>query len=471
MRLLLPLLAVLIIAPARSQSWTLEQCLKRAEERDLDLLDAALEQELAEKNHDRTKWDLLPDLNGAATHGYNYGRVIDRFTNTFATDQVRTNNFYLNSNLSLFEGLRKQNTMKQAGVDAEALAQRYEALRNNTRSNVVQAFLDVLGLRERIVAATSQVASTAEQVQRTEALVQGGRVARSELLSLEAQKAQEEFNLTDLQNQHDQRLFALGRALQLDATELRSFDITAPAIEAAEVAPSTASTDEVLENVLRTHPAYRQADLQRESSELSIAIARAGAMPSLSVNGSLGTGYSGRNFRQVGDVMVGDPLIIGATASGEAVYTPNLSYNSELVPFSDQLDQNFNQSIGFTLSLPIFNNMRNRYAISQARVRHEQARNQLVRMRNELQGNVLDALVMQRSAYTQYRAATKAVESGSLALEFAQERFDQGVITAIELNVAKATLNNATANRINAKYQYLAATKYLDILQGRPVGL
>ncbi len=100
--------------------------------------------------------------------------------------------------------------------------------------------------------------------------------------------------------------------------------------------------------------------------------------------------------------------------SGEAVYTPNVSYNTELTPFKDQLDQNLNQSIGFTLNVPLFNNMQNRLAIDQARVQHERMRNNLVGVRNDLQRNVLDAMVAQRSGYRSFLAAEKAVEAGTL---------------------------------------------------------
>lgn len=464
-------LAIITQVAVAQEKWTLQQCIARADERNLAVLNAALDAQLAEQNQERTYWDLLPDLNGAATHGYNYGRVIDRFTNTFATDRVRTNNFYLSSQVDLFRGFSKHNTIKQARFDAEAAMKGIEAARNDVRVAVVQAFLNVLGLRERIAAAEAQAANTREQIQRTRALVEAGRVARAEQLTLEAQLAQEEFNVTDVQNQHDQQLLTLGRTMQLEASELMGFDIVAPPISDLEVTAPTASQQQVLDNVLRTHPAYAQAELQVMSAEKSVSIAQAGRIPSLSLSGSLGTGYSGRDIRTIGGPVIGEPVIIGATAGGEAVYAPNISYNTELTPFNSQLDQNLNESIGFTLNIPIFNNMRNRYAVQQARVQHEKVRNSLTGLRNDLQRNVLDALVQQRSAHRQFLAASKAVESGAVALDYAQERYDQGVITVIELNTAKTTLNNSTANLINAKYQYLMASKYLDILQGIPVSL
>lgn len=453
------------------QAWTLEQCVKRAEERSLAVLNASLDAELADRTRDQAYWDLAPDLNGVATHGYNYGRVIDRFTNTFATDRVRTNNFYLSSTLSLFEGLRKQGTIKRSELDAKAALLGIEAARNQVRLEVVQAFLDVASLRERLAAAQAQAASTREQIVRTQALVEAGRVARADLLAIESQLAQEEYTITDLGNQADQRMLALGRALQLEPAEMLSFNIQAPAISALRITEPTADAQEVLANVLRTNPSFAQAETRMTSAEKSIDVARAGSLPSLSLNGSLGTGYSGRNFRQVGEPVLGAPVVIGSTSGGDLVYAPSYSVNTELTPFGDQLDQNLNQSISFTLNVPLFNNMQNRLAIDRARVQREQARNSLTSVRNDLQRNVLDAIVAQRSGYRQFIAAQKAVDAAALNEAYASERFTQGVITSIELSTVKAALNRSTADMVAAKYQYLMAAKYLDILQGLPVSL
>lgn len=464
------LLSVFTGAQAQ-QAWTLEQCVKRAEEKNIALLNAALDAELAGQARDQAYWDLLPNLNAGATHGYNYGRVVDRYTNTFATDRVQTDNFYLSSSLSLFEGLRRQANIKRSKVDLEAAAKGMEAVRNDIRLTVVQAFLDVLGLRERKAAAEAQAASTREQIMRTTAMVDAGRLARADLLALQAQLAQEEYTAIDLGNQQDQRLLALGRALQLEAEEMRTFDIVAPTITEGRVQPPPMTADEVLSNVLASNPAYAQAQLQARSAEHSVTIARAGTLPTLTMSGSLATGYSGSNYRQVGDPVEGAPVPIGATLGGEMVYAPTYTYNTELVPFEQQWDENLNRSFGFQLNVPIFNNMRNRYAISQARVQQEKARNSVIDVRNNLQRDVLDALVSLRSAYSQYNAAEKSVEANTLALEYAEERFAQGVITSIELNTTKAALNRATADLINAKYQYVMAGKALDILQGLPITL
>ena len=468
----LSLAFALVVGTATAQQpWTLEQCVQRAEDKNIAVLNAGLDAELADRAQDQALWDLAPNVNGGATHGYNFGRTVDRYTNTFATSRVQSNNFYLSSTLSLFEGLRKQGAIKRTELDAKAALLGAEAAKNQVRLEVVQAFLDVLGLRERLAAAEEQAASTRAQMTRTQAMVEAGRLARADLLSLESQLAQEEYTITDLSSQRDQRMLALARSLQLEPQEAMTFDIQAPAISAMRVMEPVATTDEVLANVLRTNPSFAQAETQVASAERGITTARSGSMPSLLLNGSIGTGYSGLNYRSVGDPILGAPYIIGATAGGEAVYAPNYYYNTELTPFGAQLDQNINRSISLTLNVPLFNNMQNRLAISQARVQHEKIRNTMVSVRNDLQRNVLDAMVAQRGGYRQFLAAQKAVEAGMLNLEYAQERFAQGVITSMELATVKAALNRSTADMINAKYQYVMATKYLDILQGMPVTL
>ena len=117
MRHAIILLALLTGTASAQQKWTLQQCLQRAEEKNLNVRNAALDAELADQAKRQSVYNLLPNLNAYGTHGYNWGKAIDRFTNTFATDRVRTNNFWLGGDLSLYEGGRKRNTLKRTDLD------------------------------------------------------------------------------------------------------------------------------------------------------------------------------------------------------------------------------------------------------------------------------------------------------------------------------------------------------------------
>ncbi|MCB9170390.1 MAG: TolC family protein [Flavobacteriales bacterium] len=453
------------------RSWTLEQCLQQAEVKSLDVRGAALTSDLADKGRSQTFWNYFPDLNAGATHGYNYGRVVDRFTNTFATDQVRTNNFWLSSDLVLFNGLRKQNEHRQAVLSADAAGNGLEAQRNVVRTLVVQQFLDILGLEERIRSQESLTQLTREQMERTQAFVDAGRLAEGELFSARSQVASQEYALTDLRNQHARAELLLAQTLQLEPTEVNDFHVEAPSLGALAVVDPVSSMEEVLSNVLQQDPAYKQAELQMLSSERGIAIARSGGIPSLSFNASVGTGYSGRNTETVGEPVQAPPIAIGYTAGGEVVYSPNYTQETQTRPFAKQLDDNLNESLGFTLSVPIFNNMRNKLAVDQARVQYEQAKIDRDKVRDMRRRDVQDAVLAQHAAYDQYRSADVAVGSAQRALDYAQERFAQGAISSLELSTARSDLERALAGRIDAKYTYLLARSTLDILQGLPVTL
>ena len=226
MRASIILLGLLLsLSLAAQQKWTIQQCLQRAEDKNLNVRDAQLNAELADRAHDQAFWSMLPSLNAGGTHGYNWGKTIDRFTNTFATDRVRTNNFWLGGDLSLYEGGRKRNTLKRTDLDEQAALKGLDASRNDVRTEVVRGFLNVLGLRERVTAAEAQLGNTREQVSRMEALVDAGRSARVELLDLNAQLASDEYNLINLRNQEEQALLQLGQSLRLEPAEQSGFTI------------------------------------------------------------------------------------------------------------------------------------------------------------------------------------------------------------------------------------------------------
>ena len=453
------------------QLWTLDRCLSVAEERNLMLRNVALDAELATKAHDQAYWSFLPNLNGGASHGYNWGRTIDQYSNTFATDRVGTDNLYLSSDMILFQSGRKIQQLKRTALDEEAAKKGMDAMRNDIDVAVVRAYLDLLGLREQQHAAEDQVATTREQSSTTQELVDAGRLARADFLDIQSQMAQEEYTAADLQIQAEKAKLTLAQLMQLTAEEMSSFDIVAPPIGEMTITEPTADEAEVLRKVVATNPAYAQVDLNAQSAERSIAIAKTAALPVISFNASLGTGYSGQNYVPVGPPVIDGSTEIGATEDGVPVYAPFYSQETRVESFSQQLNDNLNKSVGFTLSVPIFNNMSNRYNTDMARVEHEKANNAVAAERNALQVDVQNALTAQRGAYRQYLSAKFAVDASEEALRMADERFAQQVITAVDLNVAKARLQTATSQLINAKYTYLMAAKSLDILQGIPVTL
>lgn len=472
MRSFLPILFILSMFEAHAQgAWTLEQCVSRAEDKNLSIRAAAYDRDFAAEGERGAKWGFLPDLNAAATHGYNWGQTIDRYTNQFATDRVRTNNFYLGSNWTLFGGLSQQNQFKRSEIDRLSAEEALAAARVDVLSAVVARFMEMLSAEERIRAATVNADRTREQITLTEAMVEAGRTARVELLDIRSQLAREEYDIITAENQYQQATLRMAQLLQLSPQESQAFSITAPELQAFEPQAPTTTVEQVMVRVLETHPAYKRTKLNVESAERSVEIARAGGIPSLQFSANVASGYSGLNEIVVGEPIFGAPILAGSTASGEEVYTPNVSYNTVTKSFGEQLQDNVNYSTAWTLSIPIFNNLRTRTGTQQARIRYEQARLQQTDQEQQLRLNVQQAIADQRASFRQYRAALNAFEASQESLRYANERFEQGAVTALELSTAKANLNRSNADMITARYSYLMALKSLEILQGLPITL
>ncbi|MBL7964815.1 MAG: TolC family protein [Flavobacteriales bacterium] len=471
MRLLLLVLFGLhaVLASQAQVPWTLDQCLRQAELKNLALRGSALQREGALVDRDQSKWAFLPTLNAAATHGYNWGQTIDRFTNEFATDRVRTNNFWLASDWTLFGGLSNWNTLRGREADALAADEAVAAQRLTIARAVVQRYVEMLSARARMAAGQAQVDRTRQQIALTEQLVEGGRRARVDLLDLRAQLAREEFDVVTSENNFQLSRLAMIQLLQLDATQARSFDVADPPLTGITPQEPTDRSEDVVGQVLAEHPAYKRAQHALESAQRSVSVAQAAYLPSLRFNASMGSGYSGRNFESYGEPVEGSPTPVGFTSGGETVYVPNVSYASRVKSFGDQLSDNLNYSTSWTLSLPVFNNMQTRTQVRRAQLRQEQARLDVADQRMVVENNVMQALTEQRAAFRQFVAASNSADAAEEAVRYAQERFAQGAIASIDLANAMTNLNRALADRITAQYNYVLASKSLDLLLGRPL--
>ena len=93
--------------------WTLEDCINYALENNLDINKQLLTVETNKDAVLQSGLGMLPNLNANGTNVWNFGQTIDQYTNTFATNTVRSNNFYIASNVTLFGGLQKLNSFKE----------------------------------------------------------------------------------------------------------------------------------------------------------------------------------------------------------------------------------------------------------------------------------------------------------------------------------------------------------------------
>jgi outer membrane protein len=220
---------------------------------------------------------------------------------------------------------------------------------------------------------------------------------------------------------------------------------------------------------LRTQPSIKSAEYRIRSAEKSVAAGRGRMSPSLTFNANVGTGTSGL-AKDVLDVKyTGDYQLIGATKGGEPVYAPLTDVVTQTTPFDVQFKSNINKSLGFSLTVPIFNGLQTRTAIKNAQINAYSAKLSLDLQKQNLYKNIVQAHANAKAALNKYRASKAGVEAAGESFRYAQQKMNAGAISAFEFNIAKNRLFSAESNLLQARYDYLFKLKVLDYYQGKPL--
>lgn len=454
------------------EPWSLEQCIARGLERNLDIQRSAFNLDLSEIDLKQGQYSRLPNLNGGITHGYNWGQTIDPFTNEFATDRVRNNNLYLQSTVVLFDGFKIGNRIAQSKIDLEASELDMTRAKNDASLLIAQSYLDVLFAKEQLKAMEEQVIISERQVQRMQKLVDAGQEALSNLYDVRSQLASDEFTRTQAENSVEITKLRLANLMLLDPQETASFDITAPGEEILDRDQQLLTVSEIYAQSLAALPEVKAAELRTASSEKGLEIARGARSPSLLVQGSVGSGYSGNNAIPIGDPIIDTTPIGFVEGSNEVVLAPDINFSGfETKDFNEQLDDNFNQSLSFSLNIPIFNRYNTSADIDRAKINNDLNRLNEKDTRNRLLQNVQQAHADATASKRNTEAAQFALDAMQLNFENAEKRFEQEIISTVDFNDAKSRLAQAEIDAIRAKYEYVFRMVIIDYYMGKNINL
>ncbi len=468
MRNFLLAVAVLSIScslPAQ-QTFTLQQCVEQAWANNLQIKQNELSIEANESQLQSSKANVFPNVNGFASHNYNWGQRIDPFTNLFATTRVQSNSFGLSSNVTLFNGLQNYQNIKSQEAGLESVKYDLETQKNNIALSVSAAFLQVLLVEELIISAEEQVTISKNQLDRVKKLVEAGASNIGVQYELEAQLSRDRSTLTQRQNDYQLTQLQLKQFMMMPADEALS--LVKPDIEAdSTIRLEKAAT--VYSYAEGAMPEIKSAEFSLLSWEKQLQATKSGYYPSLTLSGSIGSGYSGLRTTVESVTQTGTQEI-GYTASGESVLTSTFDANLVKVPFGTQLNDNFNQFVGLSLSVPIFNRYSVKNQVKQAEVNRTIAELQLEQEKQGLRQRIESARTDAVAARELYKANREALKSAQKAFEFAEKRFEAGASNVLEFNNSKNNLRQAEAEASRTMYDYVFKTKVLDFYMGKPLG-
>ncbi len=448
--------------------WSLEDCITYAYQNNIQIKQQELNTDIKKYDLLQSKAALLPNLNASASHTYNFGRTIDMYTNDFATSRVQSNNFYISTGVTLFNGFQLLNTVKQQMIEKQVSEYELEKLKNDISLSIATAYLQVLFNYEIRDIRLNQYEISEQQLQRTILLVDAGTLSKSNQLAIEAQLAADNLQYVNAQNQLALSYLTLTQMLDLPSTD--DFEIERPLIDITLLNFPSQTPEYIFNTSLILQPEIKTAELKLKSAYKSLSIARSTISPNLSLRASYGTGYSGAS-KEITDVVLFDYIPIGYTQSQEIVYGPSFNYITQVKPFKEQLDDNLNQSVGFTMTIPIFNGLQSRTSINKAKILIKNAEYNLQNTKNQLNKSIQQAYADAKSAYNRYLASLKSVEAYEESFKYTEQKFNLGMLNSLEYNDAKIKLSNAKSELLQSKYEYLFRLKILDFYQGKPISI
>lgn len=472
--LLLFIFISLKIQAQETRVWSLEDCINYALEYNIDIKKQSLNIDYQGEILLQSKLGMLPNLNGYASHGYNWGQTIDPFTNQFATDRVRSNNLHISADVNLFNGLQQLNTIKRNMLNLKAAQYDVNSYKDEIAISVATVYLQTLFYIEYVEIGKNQLQITNQQVERTGKLVAAGTLARGDLLTIEAQQASEELSLVESENNLTLSYLTLSQLLELSTP--KGFVIEKPELGLIDDPEKLLDPEQIFAFAVEIRPEIKSAQIKVESSEKYLSIARGSLYPRLSLNGSWGSGYSGAN--QVGTDEYEEDIKIGETQDNDpylngipvmSTYTGYETYNTK--PFGDQLSDNNNRTIGLNLNIPIFNGWRSRSSIAQAKIGIADANLDLQLQKNTLYKVIQQAYNDAEAALNKHKAALKKVNATQESFKYAEQKFNVGLINSVEYNDAKKEHNNALSELIQAKYDYVFRITVIDFYLGKPLTL
>ena len=375
------------------------------------------------------------DLTASVSENFSFGRGLTA-ENTYTNTNTNSTSFSLGTSVPLFTGFQIPNNIKLNQLNLEAVTQDLEKAKNDIRTQVAQAYVQILYDMEISEVARRQIDIDSMQVHRLKVMLDNGKASPAELSQQQATLAQSRLTATQADNKLHLSILALSQLLELPTPV--GFSIVRPSLESIESIASIAalSPEIIYQEALAIRPEVAAEQLRLQGTENSIKIAQAGLYPSLSFTAGLGTNYY---------------KTLGFKADG----------------FGKQLKNNFSQYLGLNLQIPIFNRFSTRNNIRTAHINQEIQQLRLDNVKKNLYKEIQQAYFNAVAAQEKWRSSEQATLAAKDAFTLMQAKYENGKATMTEFNESKNNYLKSESDLVQARYELLYQTHLLDFYRGR----
>ena len=421
-----------IAARAQQAPWSLSDCINYALENNLSVKQSALAVEQREVEVSTAKGRRLPSLGINASETLSFGRGLEA-DNTYSNANVTSTSFNLGTDVPIFMGFDINNDIKLSKLNLAAATADLEKARDDIRVAVAQAYVQILYNQELLHVAQEQTAHDAALLEQVRERLLAGKVSDAEVSAQQATLAQS--RMSEIQAEGNLRVALLELTQLLELTSPEGFSIVTPEVGD----PSRAllmRPEAIYDEAVGIKPGVEAAQLNLDYAELSVARAKGAYLPRISLSGGIGSNFY--------------------TSSK----TPGLS-------FSEQMKNNFSQSLGVTMSIPIFQRFSTRNNVRSAQINYKNQQIQLENVKKALYKEIQQAYYAAVTAQARYAGSQESAASARQHYELTEEKYKVGKAGVTDYNDARNNWLRAESEQIQARYQCLYQTKLLDFYRGQ----
>lgn len=435
-------IAIALSASAQKK-WTLTECIDYALQNNITLQQAKLQKQSATEELKQAKAALLPSLSASTNQSFGYRPWLENgvATVTNGTVNSKVNKTYyngsygINAQWTVWNGNQNRNQVKLGEVSEQQAELQTETTANNIQERIAQLYVQILYMNEAVEVNKQSLETSKRNEQRGKEMVEVGKMAKADLAQLTAQRAADEYTIVEAESNIANYKLQLKQLLELTGDEAFDIEMLTAGDEQALAEIPALST--VYETALGGRPEIKNAQLGLKQSDIQMNIAKAGAMPTISINGGVGTS------------------------------TASMSSQN----WDKQIKTNFDASVGASVSVPLFDNRKTKTAVNKARIQREQAQLELLDQQKQLyatiEGYWLDAETNQQK----FKTALTTVESEQASYDLLEEQFRLGLKNIVELMTGKDRLLSSQQNKLQAKYTTILNRQLLRFYQGEKMTL
>lgn len=437
-------MAIAIALSASAQKkWTLTECIDYALQNNITLQQAKLQKQSATEERKQAKAALLPSLSASTNQSFGYRPWLENgvATVTNGTVNSKVNKTYyngsygINAQWTVWNGNQNRNQVKLGEVSEQQAELQTETTANNIQERIAQLYVQILYMNEAVEVNKQSLETSKRNEQRGKEIVEVGKMAKADLAQLTAQRAADEYTIVEAESNIANYKLQLKQLLELTGDE--DFDIEMLTAGDEQALAEIPALSTVYETALGGRPEIKNAQLGLKQSDIQMNIAKAGAMPTISINGGVGTS------------------------------TASMSSQN----WDKQIKTNFDASVGASVSVPLFDNRKTKTAVNKARIQREQAQLELLDQQKQLyatiEGYWLDAETNQQK----FKTALTTVESEQASYDLLEEQFRLGLKNIVELMTGKDRLLSSQQNKLQAKYTTILNRQLLRFYQGEKMTL